>query len=272
MMFNFLLVLGVIVLSLALRSFRQPIIHRIGTLGIFVCSFLAGWLFTQNIFIGCAFALSWLFLPWVEILTRIRALRLPVERTLTPRTPPSRNAFPGLQELTEEIEAEGFDYLADSGWEWDDHRQFFRLFYHTKEKLQASICLVEQSELAFYYLIVSGRDAKGNVWMTWNYPFSYGLKLLPKLKINRANGDLHFVEILESQRNFLKAKGISESALTEQTSEEIQADIQSDLREQILHNIKIGLLKKESDNVIRYSVRGMFFLWFQFLRDLVRLS
>ncbi|MEO6053965.1 MAG: hypothetical protein ABIP97_08145 [Chthoniobacterales bacterium] len=269
---HILLIVGVIVLSLALRSFRQPLVHRIGTLGIFASSFLAGWLLTGSILVGCVFASTWLLLPWVEILTRIRALRLPAERTLSPRTPPSRNSFPGLQELTDDIEEQGFEYLADSGWDWDDHSQFFRLFYKGEEKMQASICLIEQSEIAFYYLIVSCRDTKGNVWMTWNYPFSYGLKLLPKLKANRANGDLSFLEILESHQNFLKAKGIQVSDLTDQTSEQIQADIQSDLREQIVHNIKIGLLTKESDDVIRYSVRGMFFLWFQFLRDLVRLS
>lgn len=272
MTFNILLVLGAVFLSLALRSSRQALIHRLGTLSIFLTSFLAGWLFTDNVYIGIALACCWLLLPWLEILTRVRTLRLPMERKLTPRTPPSRNIFPGFAEITDEIEAGKFEHLFDSGWEWDDHRQFFRVFYQEEEKLQASICLVEQSDLAFYYIILSGRDAKGSVWMTWNYPFSYGLKLLPKLRINRINGDLSFADMLESHRHFLQSHGISSDMLVPQTAEQIQNDIQSDLREQISHNIKIGLLKRDGENLIRYSVRGMFYLWFQFLRDLVRLS
>ncbi|MEO6847994.1 MAG: hypothetical protein ABI443_10245 [Chthoniobacterales bacterium] len=272
MISKILLVLGVIVLSLALRSFRNSVIHRLGTLGIFVASFLAGWLFTDNIIVGVLFALSWFALPWLEILTRVRALRLPAERTLTHCSPPPRNTFPGLHELTDEIEEQGFEHLSDSSWSWDDHRQFFRLFHNPKDRQQASICLVEQSDLAFYYVTVSCRDAKGNMWMTWNYPFSYGLKFLPQLKINRINGESGFDEILENHHMFIESQKIETEQLLLQTVEETEANIQSDLRDQIQHNIKLGLLKREGENSIRYSVRGMFFLWLQFVRDFVRFS
>ena len=39
-----------------------------------------------------------------------------------------------------------------------------------------------------------------------------------------------------------------------------------------MHNLAMGVLKKTSEGQIRYSWRGMLFIWFQFLRDLVRLS
>ena len=52
----------------------------------------------------------------------------------------------------------------------------------------------------------------------------------------------------------------------------IQAEIQKDLRTQIAHNLAIGVLKQDAGGAVRYSWRGMLFIWLQFLRDLVRLS
>ncbi len=38
------------------------------------------------------------------------------------------------------------------------------------------------------------------------------------------------------------------------------------------HNLYLGLLGRDGDKVVRYSLRGMFFLRFQILRDFVRFS
>ena len=51
----------------------------------------------------------------------------------------------------------------------------------------------------------------------------------------------------------------------------IQAEIENDLRDQIAHNIKKGVLKSTPDGEVKYSWRGMVYLWCQFLLDLVRL-
>jgi len=50
-----------------------------------------------------------------------------------------------------------------------------------------------------------------------------------------------------------------------------RTEIEEEMREQLEHNLASGLLKRDGE-LIRYSVRGMFFLWFQFLRDFVRMS
>ncbi|MFZ4683623.1 MAG: hypothetical protein ACOYMS_14035, partial [Terrimicrobiaceae bacterium] len=100
MISNLLLVLGVAVLSAACRSFQHRLLFRLGTFGIVITSFLAGWLLGGSVWLGGALAASWLFLPWLEILTRVRRLRLPLERTLLPRTPPTRQSFPGFAAVT----------------------------------------------------------------------------------------------------------------------------------------------------------------------------
>src|SRR5919106_4201567 len=129
MLFGFFLTLGVAVLSIALRSFQNSYSQKAGALGILIATFLAVYFITSSWVLGIAAAMSWLFLPWLEILTRIRALRLPKEKQLRPKSPPSSDIFPNLNEITREIENEGFMHINDAGWDWKDYRQFFRLFY-----------------------------------------------------------------------------------------------------------------------------------------------
>ena len=105
---HLLLIAGVAVLSAAFRSFAHPALQKLGAIGILATSFLIGLFSTGSTVVGAVCAGSWLLLPWLEILTRIRKLRLPIEKNLRHRSPPARESFPALQELTDEIEEETF--------------------------------------------------------------------------------------------------------------------------------------------------------------------
>jgi hypothetical protein len=185
---NFLLILGVLTFTLALRTFQHPLLQKLSAVGIFTTSFLIGWLLTGYWIVGAFLAATWLFLPWLDLITRIRKLSLPLERSLRHKAPPNAQSFPALNELTEEIEDETFEHVDDSGWDWDDYQQFFRLFYKADERMQAAICLVDQHDVAFYYIFVSSRAKNGIIWTTWNYPFSYSLKLAPQCRVKRLSG------------------------------------------------------------------------------------
>src|SRR5256886_17209328 len=100
MLFPLFLTLGVALLSVGLRSFQNSYSQKAGALGILIASFLAIYFITGSWLLGLAAAVSWLFLPWLEILTRIRALRLPNENQLGPKGTPSSDAFPALSEIT----------------------------------------------------------------------------------------------------------------------------------------------------------------------------
>jgi hypothetical protein len=270
MISNFLLVLGVGVLSAALRTMPQAIFRRLSALGIVSTSFLAGWLLGGSVWLGAALAVSWLFLPWLELLTRVRRMRLPIDRRLEPRTPPARSTFPGFSEVTDAIEEVGFEHVGDIGWDFEDNRHFYRVSADETRKLQAGICLVEQNELAFYYLTVTSRTADGRIFITWNYPFSYGLKIQPRVKMNRVPGHLSFREMVDTHEAFLRAEGVRLEDCVNQNPEETVTAMQQEMRLQITHNIDAGLLRRDGEHFIRYTARGMLFLWMQFLRDLVR--
>ncbi|MEY2547239.1 MAG: hypothetical protein QOG48_2356 [Verrucomicrobiota bacterium] len=270
MLFGFFITLGVAVLSVALRSFQSSFSQKVGALGILVASYLLVYFISGNVWLGLLGGLSWLFLPWLEILTRIRALRLPKEKQLRPKSAPSSDVFPSLHDITREIENEGFAQLNDAGWDWEDYRQFFRLFYKDEDRAQATICLNEQHDLSFYYLRISSR-AKGAIWTTWNYPLSYGLKLTPQFRINRQRPDQSFWQLYQSHRQFLRENDVDLATLELMDEDRIEKEIENDLREQIAHNVSAGILKSATDTHVKYSLRGMVYLWCQFLLDLVRL-
>ena len=118
MLFGLFITLGVAVLSVALRTYETSISQKIGAFGILTASFLAIYFITGSWILGLLSALSWLLLPWLEILTRIRALRLPREKSLRPKSPPSPEVFPTLDEITGQTPDElaaiigGYDGLA----------------------------------------------------------------------------------------------------------------------------------------------------------------
>jgi len=270
-MSDFLFILGAALLSLGLRSFMHPVLFKLGSFGILGTSFLIGYFLTGHWEAGLACTASWLFWPWLEILTRVRKARLPMVKPLRHQYPPSDDVFHDLASLTEELEEEGFAQVDDAGWNWEDHRQFFRLFYKSDERLQASICLVDQEDVAFYYLSISSRGKDGTAWTTWNYPFSYSMKFAPQFRTNRLRSDLGVMEMLICHREFLTKSGVTPEGVAASNPEEMQGFLQQDMEKQIAHNIAVGLLLPMEAGTVRYSWRGLLYIWVQFLRDFVRI-
>lgn len=265
------LVVGLAVLGMAFRTVAHPIFQKLAMLCLFGVSFLVGWLPSGNIWTGFFCVSLWLFLPWLEILTRVRNMRLPMEKTLQNKRPPSREIFPDFDKLSEEIESNHFEHIEDTGWDWENQVQFFRLFYRKEEKLQASICSIDQDQVAFFYLSLSTRTLDGKLWTTWNYPFSTALKPSPNLQINRVAPMCDFATMIDLHRSFLVKNNVASEATVELNAETMLEAMQTDLRQQINHNLETGVLLPSEEGKVRYSWRGMFFIWCQFLRDFVRL-
>ena len=103
-----MLFVGFVVLTAAFFSFPRPVFRRMGILSLGVTTFAAGYLATGNLWVGAACVSAVLLLPWVEILLRVRKLRLPLRKQLRQSTPPSREMFPSLGDLSDDVEAAGF--------------------------------------------------------------------------------------------------------------------------------------------------------------------
>jgi hypothetical protein len=264
---------GLVVLGAALRCCRHFAARKLGALTFLVASyFTLYYIFDSSVLAGVIGVSGWFFLPWIELLTRIRQLRLPLENRLRFRVPPADSFFPHAAEAIDAMEEEGFEHATDSGWEWAGMKQFFRIFWNPEKKAIATVCLCEQEEVAFAFISITSKDGNGRIFRTTNFPFSPTLKCGPEITWNRVPCERScFHQILIDHNRFLTRRRIPEDDLRVPDPDEVEAQIEGEMRRQIDHNLDKGIIRLTGDGHFRYSLRGLFFLWRQFIKDMVRL-
>lgn len=274
-MSKILIVVAVVILAVACRTYRTPAIRRLGSLGILVASFLGAYFISGSIAIGVGGMLFWFLLPWFEILTRIREMRLPMERTLDDRMAPSSHLFPELDDLTEEAEEAGFEQLSDCGWNWDETDQFLRSLWREEDRTQAAFFFTEQEGINFYHTALVTRTIDGRHLLTWDYPFSYTLQLPDGMEINRiepGEGPGSFARLVEAHEAVVETIDCPVEDRFQVSADDLGRLMREDMRRQIEHNLDTGIIKSAGEGTVRYSTKGYFFLWFQIVRDMLRLG
>lgn len=267
-----LFVFGLVVLAAALRCCRHFAARKLGAFTFLVASFFALYFIFDSLVAGVIGAAAWFFLPWIELLTRIRRLRLPVENRLRYRNPPEDSFFPNAAEAVDAMEEEGFENAANSGWEWAGMRQYFRIFWNPEKKAVATVCLCEQEEVAFAFISISSKDARGRIFRTTNFPFSPTLKCGPEIVWNHVPCERNcFHQILQDHHHFLGKRRVLEDDLRIPDPDEVEDEIESEMKRQIDHNLTKGIIRLTGDGHFRYSFKGLVFLWRQFIKDMVRL-
>ncbi|RYD34968.1 MAG: hypothetical protein EOP86_09690 [Verrucomicrobiaceae bacterium] len=269
---SLLIIVGTAALGYALRTFAHPLPRKLGALSYLVASYVAGLSLTGVHAGGVAAVASWFLLPWVEIVLRVRRLRLPLEKSLRHRFPPSRQDFPQLTELTGELESEGFEQTDDAGFDWQEMRQFLRVCYHAPSKTQAIIHLNQQSNLSVVFVSITSRALDGRIITSSNYPFSWTMQAPPNLVLHRVPGADSFAALLAEHRAMLAERSIGENDLTTPGAEGLAEQLQADLDQQVTHNLLRGLIVKAGEGTFRYSWRGCFYLWAQLVKDMVRFA
>jgi hypothetical protein len=263
-----LLFLGLAVLTAAFLSFRQIWLRRFGVWMVGVTSFAAGYLPTGKVWVGVAVASLWLFVPWIEILLRVRHLRLPLRRKLRQFPPPSREVFPTLEEDSEQIESAGFEHVADTGWEMEEYRQFLRLYARPSGREEAVITCVQQNELGFAFISITSRGNDGTVYTTWNCPLTASLQMPPTLHLQRLGEDVSFEKLLAAHGAFVRQHGLTWEQLSPVDLDSVHAAVERDMEVQMQHNLSVGVLRPLDDCHGGYSWKGMLFLWGRVLKEL----
>jgi hypothetical protein len=267
---EFLYLAALVVFAMGCRTFENRYLQKLGWVGLLLASYLLGWWLTGSHVAGTCGVLTWFLLPWLEIVGRVRKLRFPIKSEIKHRFPPSRELFPQLGELTREAEALGYEEIEDAGWSWDGAEHFVRLFYHAKERTQATIALAVQGPLAISHVSLTSRLPDGRSFTTSNFPFAPSLQFSAKQMVNRD----YYAESLEAMkgahRQFLDKHGVAEAEMAELNVEQLPAQMERDMSVQIDHNIEKGLIEPLGNGEFRYSWRGCFFLWFQVVKDMVR--
>lgn len=266
-----LIVIGLVLLAVGLRSAHTGYIRKLGALVFLLASFCLLYFLTGSLFWGSMGVLLWFFLPWIELLTRIRRMRLPVNNRLSQKPIPNSKHFPNAPEATVAMEEAGFEHVSDCGWEWDGMHQFFRIFWHPEERAVAAVCLCEQSDVAFSFITITSHDGSGRSWRTTNFPFAPTLRHPPEMLWNHVPCRCNcFHQILRDHREYLVRTRISVEELRVPDPESIEEIIEEEMKKQLAHNLAAGIIRLTGDGHFQYSMRGLFFLWGQFVKDMVR--
>ena len=53
--------------------------------------------------------------------------------------------------------------------------------------------------------------------------------------------------------------------------DEVLEQVEAEMRRQIDHNVDCGLITMTGDGHFKYSTKGLFFLWIQSVKDMIRL-
>lgn len=268
---HLLFVAAAVVFALACRTSPNRYIFKFGSISLLGALYLAGYFITDKKHAGGAlFVGGWFLVPWMEIVFRVRRLRFPLKSEVVSRFPPSRDIFPDLNELTREAEDAGFTQVGDAGWMWSETEHFMRLFYHEEKRVQASVALARQGGLGFAYVSLTSRGKNGVVYTSTNYPFPPTMKHPPKHLVNRYEDAESFEALLADHEDYLQALAVATDELAEQDTEFLHAYIQRDMSVQVDHNLLEGLIVKAGSTEFRYSWRGCFYLYWQILKDMVR--
>jgi hypothetical protein len=267
-----LIVAGLFVLAVALRSAHRAYLRKWGALTFLIATFWLGFFLTGSKIGGICAVSFWFFLPWFELLTHIRCLRLPLNNRLQHSRIPDPAFFPNALEAAAAMEEAGFEHVSNCGWKWAGMQQFFRFYWHPEERAVAAICLCEQNDVAFAFISVTSHDSRGHTWRTTNFPFSLTLQCVPEIRWNYVPCERNcFHQILRNHNEFLDDNHITTDVLRIPDPDDIEDSLEREMRQQVECNLASGIIRLVGNDHFQYSKRGLIFLWGQFVKDMVRL-
>ena len=265
--------IALIVFCYALRACKTAWLRKLGAVAMLAASGLCIYFLTNSIYWGIVAMAAWFFLPWVELLTRIRKLRMPVENKLEDRFRSNLQAFPQAPQHIQNLEAAGYEHIRNCGWNLGGMEQVYQLFWNAETRSVASLCLCEQANVTFAYLTITSRDISEGIWRTTNFPFSPTLKPNPGVHWNQVScSNECAATLLQNHCNFLLKQGFVDDVLAIPDPDHLEEEIEHEIKRQIDHNLQQGIISLTGDGNFRYTIRGLFYLWQQFVRDMIRLS
>jgi len=252
-------------IGVAMRSCQKKLLRKLGLLVYFLASGFLLYFLTDNIWIGLGGLSLWFLLPWVELLTRVRNMRLPLENKLSHRFPPNEDHFPNADRMIAALE--------DAGWDWAGASQSYQFFWHPEERCVAAVCFCQQEKITFSFVTITSRDMNGCMWRSTNYPFAPTLKEIPQVWQNQLGcGVQSMAAMLANHHYFIGLHGAEHDDLSIPCPESVEEAVEQDMRKQIEYNLQQGLIELTDDGHFKYSFKGLFFVWKQFVKDMIRLS
>jgi hypothetical protein len=176
---------GIILAGYALMQWPSGTLRKVGVLFFCAASGLGVFFLSGQWWLGMGVVIGWILFPISELIYVLRKLRVPRTRVLEAvnRSPVQ---FDDLHLFTRDLADLGFRQVEDCEWYSPMHTQFYRLFVHESQAYHAGVSYIYNDQLGFHFLSFSSQDTQGRIWVTWDYPLTYGLKMPPEVALYRA--------------------------------------------------------------------------------------
>ena len=267
-----LFVVALLTFAVAFRAWRKNWARKAGVLCILAAAFLAVFFITNSLWASAFSLLSWFFLPWIDLLVRVKKLRFPSINRLRSQEAPEDDFFPNASKSLVAMSEADFEHVGNLALRLIDTDQFYRLHWNPEERAIAILCLCEKENMAFAFVNVISQTEDGRLFQTTNYPYSPRLKSPPGTALNHLPCEKNcFHQVLNDHRNYLKRKKISEDDLMFPDPDTMGAEVQSRVGKLLDYNLKIGTIAEAEEDLFRYTTRGLFFIWKQSVKDMIRL-
>ncbi len=272
-MTTFFLIAGCWVLVWALRSYDHKWLRRLGlVLFLFSCYFTI-YLLTGSHAAGGVAALLWLLLPIAEIFGRLRSRAFPTTREWINGGAPGSQRFPHLDTWSEELEQNGYDWVQDLHFDWEETSQFIRIYHRRGESTEAAICFQEQYGMGIGYLnfttYLSEDDRPPYAYRTTNLPLSGGLAPAIGFRIQQ-HADADSARVLAKRhQDHLAFEMLEEAEALPLTEEGIPDLLQEEWEAQLMTNREAGFIKlhaQKEDHFV-FTLKGCLRLYAKSLRD-----
>jgi len=265
--YKWLSCIGLVLLAYALMNSRFFWSRRIGLWLIFGAMGLGVWFLTESWVLAVVALVGWFILPLAQTVYLSRSLKFSLSRRLI-KERQEVDDFEDWAELSRDLKEAGFLLDGEYALKPSPIDYGFRLFQRPEKNQVAGLGLVRQGGLALSYVLVVSRSQDGSLWVTWDYPMAYGLKMPPHLNVFRCLDAASVQELVDQHQAFLTLNEVVENPDKAEPHEIFDSIFGDTMR----YNLTIGLLRssKKSDEEIFYSWRGTLFITWQVLRDMVR--
>jgi len=262
--------LGMTLLAFACFSSENIALRRCGIWVLFATLGVALWLCTENGWVVFAGLSAWFLVPVAQAVYMSRKLSFPARRHLK-EGDLSQTEFPEVQDITRDLRDLDFTLKEDYWLDPSPIEQGYRLFSHASEPIYGSIAIVKPGTMHLTYVIFATPGSDGSVWLTWDYPLAYGLKMPPHFKVYRCLEAETVEELLEQHREFLKVNDVDAASAGPVSPAQAAPFFEQLFGSTISYNVHMGLLKptKRGADEMGYSWRGTAFISWQVLRELV---
>lgn len=268
-----LVVIAIFVFGLALRNTKQKWLRKLGVLTYIAATSIAGYFITGSIIVATTCCVTWFLIPWLELLFSVKNMKLPLHNRLRRQQLDCKHYFPEAPHLRKCILDKGYKHLSDCGWDWGSAHEHYSFYWHPEQKHLAAICHRIQSCMTFSYINIYSAHKNGTLWKSSNFPFSNSLSISPEVKFNHiTSGNVACPEqMIYAHELFLYEAGISSEELKTDPQENVENFAETEMLGQINYNLKKGIIEVIDESHFSYSLKGLFFLWKQTLKDMFRI-